>query len=501
MSLNIHELESDIDLNPLVFKAMINLKYLSIDKYFDDLTKKLNLPQGLLSLPDKLRYLCWNRYPSRTLPPNFKPQNFVELNLRGSKLEKLWDGVQNFGSLKVLDLEESENLIEIPNLSQALNVEKIYLTGCTSLEHLPSSVCKLKSLQLLRLNRCSKIAKVNLQSDWDCIFIPWALPKSQESSNHHLFLESLPELPLTIETVDASGCTSLKMESNLLTALTQPPTDRVNLGVTFSFRDCLKLEHQNILSEFQMRASLIATEFALRKTPDKSCPPTTKMCYPGDNIPEWFSYQKKGRSINIRLPCNSNFMGFAFCFILSCEEYNGWGLQPLHLDGEIYVKTFDGDERHLPLPLKLLPSNDKNHVVMTTFMCDVVNFYPAVEMSFNFGTGEEAYVKIKRCGIRLLHVQDAMEFGIISSHFVCRKSNVVNDEGGPSLSSWESILEQLRHFQVSSSRKKLREKIWSSNLNHWYKILCWQLLRDSSKRKRKWSLKLRKSCFLRPQKR
>ena len=94
ISLNIHELESDIDLDPLVFKAMINLKYLSIDEYFDDLTKKLNLPQGLLSLPAKLRYLCWNRYPSRTLPPNFKPQNLVQLILRGSKLEKLWDGVQ-----------------------------------------------------------------------------------------------------------------------------------------------------------------------------------------------------------------------------------------------------------------------------------------------------------------------------------------------------------------------------------------------------------------------
>ena len=94
MSLNIHELESDIDLDPLVFKDMINLKYLSIAEYFDHLTKKLNLPQGLLSLPDELRYLCWNRYPSRTLPQNFKPQNLVELNLRGSKLEKLWDGVQ-----------------------------------------------------------------------------------------------------------------------------------------------------------------------------------------------------------------------------------------------------------------------------------------------------------------------------------------------------------------------------------------------------------------------
>ncbi|GMN61849.1 hypothetical protein TIFTF001_030945 [Ficus carica] len=630
ISLNIHELESDIDLDPLVFKDMINLKYLSIAEYFVDLTKKLNLPQGLRSLPDELRYLRWNHYPSRTLPSNFKPQNLVELHLRGSKLEKLWDGVQNFGSLKVLDLEESKNLIEFPNLSQALNVEKIYLTYCTSLEHLPSSVCKLKSLQLLRLNRCSKLEYLpeisepmpylralhlsgsgiidlpesiynlikiesldlsycqNLKSLPTSIWpmqnlivihldgsgirklptsllensngidafslrgcknlelIPHtiynkihleiigcpklkSLPRPLSSGTNLLqdlclsgtsvsqipnnlfscltslsnlklsrtnisripenikfsklrildirgcrFLQSLPELPLTIEKVDASGCTSLKMVSNLLTALTQPPTDRVNLGVTFSFRDCLKLEHQNLMSEFQMRASLIATEFALRKTLDKSRPPTTRMCYPGDNIPEWFSYQKKGRSINIRLPCNFNFMGFAFCFMFSRKEYYKLYGQEIYLCGEIYVKTFDGDERHLPLSLDLLPSNAKNYVSMTTCMCDVENFYSAVEMSFNFRT----YIKIKRCGIRLLHVQDAMEFGIISSQYVCRKSNVVNDEDGPSL-FWKSILEQLRYFQVSSSRKKLCEKIWSSNLKHRYKILWWRLLRDA----------------------
>ncbi|GMN61857.1 hypothetical protein TIFTF001_030947 [Ficus carica] len=156
MSLNSHELESDLELDPLVFKAMFNLKYLSVTHYYCT-TKRSNLPQGLRFLPDELRYLCWNHYPLRTLPPNFKPQNLVELNLWRSKLEKLWDGVQNFGSLKVLHLEESENLIEIPNLSQALKVEKIYLTGCTSLKRLPSSIGKLKSLQLLHLDRCSKL--------------------------------------------------------------------------------------------------------------------------------------------------------------------------------------------------------------------------------------------------------------------------------------------------------------------------------------------------------
>ncbi|GMN61824.1 hypothetical protein TIFTF001_030911, partial [Ficus carica] len=77
--------------------------------------------------------------------------------MRCSKLEKLWGGIKNLGSLKVLDLSFSMNLIEIPNLSKAVKLEKINLDGCKSLEHLPSSICKLKSLQHLHLHHCSKL--------------------------------------------------------------------------------------------------------------------------------------------------------------------------------------------------------------------------------------------------------------------------------------------------------------------------------------------------------
>ncbi|GMN61823.1 hypothetical protein TIFTF001_030911 [Ficus carica] len=291
-------------------------------------------------------------------------------------------------------------------------IDRLELFGCKNLELIQHTICYTR-IQLLLISECSKLKSLPLplssvlnlvqrlclkgtlvskipDSLFSC-FTPMLclelsrtnimrIPENIKFSKLRKldirgcrFLQSLPELPLTMEEVHASGCTSLKMVSNLLTALTQPPTDRVNLGVAFSFMDCLKLEHQNLMSEFQMRASLIATEFALKKTPDKSCPPTTKMCYPGDNIPEWFIYQNKGR-----------------------KKYNRWAAAKIHLDSEIYVKTIDGDERHLPLPLQLLNSNAKNHVSMTTFMCNVEFFYSALDMSFNFGTEGEADVKIKR---------------------------------------------------------------------------------------------------------
>lgn len=57
--------------------------------------------------------------------------------------------------MKLLNLKESENLSEVPDLSWDLNLEEIELSGCTRLKHLPSSTGKLESLQFLNLFGCS----------------------------------------------------------------------------------------------------------------------------------------------------------------------------------------------------------------------------------------------------------------------------------------------------------------------------------------------------------
>ncbi|KAL4352338.1 hypothetical protein GQ457_06G022710 [Hibiscus cannabinus] len=65
---------------------------------------KIILPQGLLSLPDELRYLCWEGYPLKTLPTRFDPRNLVELDMRFSHVEQLWEGKQVFFFLLYLIL-------------------------------------------------------------------------------------------------------------------------------------------------------------------------------------------------------------------------------------------------------------------------------------------------------------------------------------------------------------------------------------------------------------
>ncbi|GMN55714.1 hypothetical protein TIFTF001_024827 [Ficus carica] len=562
MSLNFCELGNDINLDPLVFKDMFSLKFLLFrNQYCQDCTIRLNLPQGLQYIPDELRYLCWENYPLRSLPQNFIPEKLVELLLEDSKLEKLWDGIQNLGSLKILNLSQSEDLTEIPDLSLALNLEVLRLSCCDSLEHLPTSIgkleslqslylsfcnklkslptsiCKLKSLKILDLEHCSKLeyfpeilepmpnlrslslehsgirklpASVanlvgikilgvhnckNLEfipdtvcnlallfldlsncsklenlpgplsngmplrsldlSDTNVCQIPdnlfsyvtlllgvnlsrtnirripeniKFLKLSQLSIRDCKFLQSIPELPSTIREVDAWGCTSLEMVSNSMAVLTQPPIDDVRLRFSFEFSHSIKLKHQNIMPEFLKGASLIAAKFACQSCrTHKDEVGGIKMCYPGEEIPKWFNFQTEGRSMNIPYNPKSLFIGFAFCFIVKQPKRK----EITYLKCEMNVKTIDGNEWKTRCDDVVsgrfhLENRKSLHVLMTTFMMANQMMSPT-------------------------------------------RANKVD---------FKRLLEQLYYVNVSPSGKELCEKIWSSNLDDWCKILWWQLVRD-----------------------
>lgn len=83
--------------------------------------------------------------------------------------------------LKLIDLSDSKNLIEIPNLIGATNLKQLILRGCTKLPKIHESLVNLKLLVQLDLNGC------------ECL----------ESLPHTINLESL-------EVFILSGCSSLK---------------------------------------------------------------------------------------------------------------------------------------------------------------------------------------------------------------------------------------------------------------------------------------------------
>ncbi|KAL4351557.1 hypothetical protein GQ457_06G022720 [Hibiscus cannabinus] len=151
---------SELELKPDVLVKMPNLKFLKFyrsDRYNCFQKKsKICLPQGLSSLPNELRYLCWEGYPLRTLPPRIDPRNLVELDLSYSNVEFLWEGKQDLVNLKKITLNYSENLLRIRDLSSATNLEEMDLFNCKNLLELPS-LYKVTSLTSLDLGGCSNI--------------------------------------------------------------------------------------------------------------------------------------------------------------------------------------------------------------------------------------------------------------------------------------------------------------------------------------------------------
>nr|AXU93626.1 RPP4/RPP5-like protein [Arabidopsis thaliana] len=150
-----------IDLKSL--EGMCNLEYLSVD------CSRMEGTQGIVYFPRKLKWLWWDNCPLKRLPSNFKAEYLVDLTMENSDLEKLWDGTQLLGSLKKMILCNSKYLKEIPDLSLAINLERLDLRGCESLVTLPSSIqnvidCKklesfptdvnLESLKYLDLTGC-----------------------------------------------------------------------------------------------------------------------------------------------------------------------------------------------------------------------------------------------------------------------------------------------------------------------------------------------------------
>nr|AXU93589.1 RPP4/RPP5-like protein [Arabidopsis thaliana] len=139
-----------IDLKSL--EGMCNLEYLSVD------CSRMEGTQGIVYFPRKLRLLQWNNCPLKRLPSNFKAEYLVELTMEDSELEKLWDGTLPLGSLKQMNLSGSKYLKEIPDLSLAINLERLDLAGCESLVTLPSSIQNVIELIYLDiLSNCKKL--------------------------------------------------------------------------------------------------------------------------------------------------------------------------------------------------------------------------------------------------------------------------------------------------------------------------------------------------------
>ncbi|CAL0317285.1 unnamed protein product [Lupinus luteus] len=89
-------------------------------------------------------------------------ENF-ELLLSRNKHNQMPKNVKDVMNLEVIDLHECTQLKNLPDLSKASKLKRMYLTGCESLLVVHQSVLSPDTLETLMLERCIKLK--NLKSD------------------------------------------------------------------------------------------------------------------------------------------------------------------------------------------------------------------------------------------------------------------------------------------------------------------------------------------------
>ncbi|XP_037493759.1 LOW QUALITY PROTEIN: disease resistance protein RPV1 [Jatropha curcas] len=246
----------DLRLNSKTFMKILNLRFLRISANWI-------LADGLDFLPEQLRYLSWHRYPLKSLPLKFCPNNLVQLHLPDSQLKQLWDGdnkpfqapnleelclsscsslIEIPSSLKystklaLLNLEDCESIRSLPSFLQLENLEILNLRGCSKLEECPEIPCNLRDLNLSKtaikqlpssIGHCSQLVALllsgctKLQKLPDCIgqlqsleYIDFTDLKFSKLPNNFGYLKSLKKLD-----VRGSGIKTLPSSFNQLSRL------------------------------------------------------------------------------------------------------------------------------------------------------------------------------------------------------------------------------------------------------------------------------------------
>ncbi|MED6106645.1 hypothetical protein PIB30_006270 [Stylosanthes scabra] len=380
-------------LSPLVFSKMSKLRFL--DFYGEQ--DLLSFPEGLQQLPSRLRYLRWTYYPLNSLPKKFSAEKLVILELPYSKVEKLWYGIQNLEKLRVLKAPYSSQLKEFPDLSRAINLEILDLKYCLWLTRVHPSVFSLNKLETLDLSWCSALTRLETNAHLTSLRylslyhckrlnrfsvisenmteldlrhtlirdLPLSFGCQSKLEKLHLAnseikrmpdniklltslkyldisdcknLQTLPELPLSIETLDAENCTSLKAVffPNVSQQLKENKTRVV-------FWNCLKLEKQ-FLKAMALNAHINMVRFSNQylsalehdNVDNSNEDPEASYVYPGSNVPNWFEYQTTTDQLTVNLSSApyAPKLGFILCFIVPALPYEGLRL----------MVTISGDE-------------------------------------------------------------------------------------------------------------------------------------------------------------
>nr|KJB45659.1 hypothetical protein B456_007G318700 [Gossypium raimondii] len=335
-------------------------------------------------------------------------ERLYELDLSGTALKELPSSIDNLVGLKYLSLNDCENFVcFLDSFFKLKSLLCLSLCGSSNLivknlftavgdrpvnQNDPHGFSSLKKLEL---------SESNLEN------LPTTI---KQFPLHELILrnckrlKSLPELPPSLECLDAHDCTSLEDVSSIKKFFKQPLfcQDKPYRSLVLNFSNCFKLGEKGVGNDIDAEDSTSLEEVSSIKKVFKravfckslgwlftncfqldqkaasgpetpklempfehmvtllkdyhQAPPESKKraciitCVPGSEIPEWFDFKSLGSSMNIQLPsewCSNNswinFPSFVASAVVSFpDSYTGG---EFGITCECHLKSRNRDDR------------------------------------------------------------------------------------------------------------------------------------------------------------
>ncbi|MED6207173.1 hypothetical protein PIB30_033367 [Stylosanthes scabra] len=369
----------DLYLSANTFRNMPRLRFLKLYSSSDQRSSNVFVPTTLETFGDELRYFEWHEYPLSSMPSAFCAEMLVEFRMPGSKVSKLWDGVQDLVNLKIIDLWGCKQLAELPDLSKATNLEKIDISYCEDLCKLHPSILSIpklkklslfsckelksfegeihsKSLKVLDFEGCSRLKEFSVSSGklhsllfsysrirslpnglcfFKCLEVLEfykcreliELPDNIKALSRLEILRvigcnslrSIPELPPSIKDLYADECTSLETIFSLKEVFS---LNRRRI----SFGNCMRLDEESLNDIMEDTCFTIFTNILLTAAQTYNLSRDSydhylrcHAFYPGSNVAEWLRCQTAegaSKTVEIDQPYQ-HLLGFCFCCVLS----------------------------------------------------------------------------------------------------------------------------------------------------------------------------------------
>lgn len=317
-------------LQNLVNLIGINLRFSSQLMELPDFSKAKNLEIIDFSF-------CWGL--TRVHPSIFSLENLKVLDLSHSSITSLQSNIP-LRSLNILNLFGCSRFKNFSVISENLTALSL---GKTAINELPSSIIgSLSKLELLNL------ANTNIQS----------LPTTMKHLTRLIFLDvsdlklqTLPELPPSIQILDVDDCTSLKTVLFPSKVAEQLKENKKSI----SFWNCLNLDKHSLMA-IGLNAQINIMKISYQKLSalehdyvddyDKYYKAKATSVYPGSKVPDWLAYRTTHDdyiNIDLSFAPHSTQFGFIFCFIVPKVQSYGLGLKFSMSDGEGDIINMDLD--------------------------------------------------------------------------------------------------------------------------------------------------------------